>query len=118
SSSESPLLTNASLATAAPTIPIAPHNSQAGKKAPNKSNDGAPLAEQPPRQTHTRHRRPLAGSVCERVVISGMRPTRQLAALAFWRCPAQRPPIDAQGRLHVGPLGRRHAVRLRLLLSP
>lgn len=40
-------------------VAMAPHNSQARKNAPNKSNDGAPLAEQPPRQTDARHRRAL-----------------------------------------------------------
>ena len=73
---ESPLLTKATLAIPAPTIPIAPHNSQAGKNAPNKSNDGAPLAEQPPRQTDVRHRRVPPDRIRERVVISEAKDAR------------------------------------------
>ena len=34
-------------APAAPTMPTSPHNIQAGKNAPNKSNEGAPTNEQP-----------------------------------------------------------------------
>ena len=67
---ENPLLTKTTLAIAAPAIPIAPHNSQAGKNAPNKSNDGAPFAEQPPRQKDTTHTRELPDCVRKRVIIS------------------------------------------------
>ena len=63
------MLTKAALAIPAPATPITPHNSQAGKKAPNKSNDGAPPVEQPLRHTVARQRRALRDRIRERVVI-------------------------------------------------
>jgi hypothetical protein len=64
----SPLLTKATLARLAPAMPITPHSSHAGKKAPNRSNDGAPLAEQPAGMD-ARHRRAILDRVREHAVI-------------------------------------------------
>jgi hypothetical protein len=52
-----PVLTKTARATAAPAIPIMPHNSQAGKNAPNRSKEGAPPAEQPVKVMDAKDRR-------------------------------------------------------------
>jgi hypothetical protein len=44
----------------APAMPATPHNNQAGKNAPDKSKEGAPLAEHPPKDSDTSTMRGLA----------------------------------------------------------
>ena len=73
---DNPVATKAALATPAPMIPIAPHKSQAGKNAPNKSKDGAPLLAQPPRQVVVKHRAIANGR--ERIVTSRAKDARAM----------------------------------------
>ena len=56
-------------ALAAATMPISPHNIQAGKNAPNKSKEGAPTNEQPVSVALETTRRTALGS--EGAVIVG-----------------------------------------------
>jgi hypothetical protein len=46
-----------------------PHNSHAGKNAPNKSKEGAPAAEQPPRPIGIKKTRRAAAPMDKRAAI-------------------------------------------------
>ena len=59
-------------------MPITPHSSHAGKNAPNRSNDGAPLAEQP-LSIDAKHRRAILNRVRKRAVISQAKGTGVMA---------------------------------------
>ena len=61
----SPLPTKTALAMLATAIPTTPHSNQAGKNAPNRSNDGAAFA-QPARQVEARQTRTLLDRVRDR----------------------------------------------------